>query len=152
MKKLLLLLLRLPAAAAPTAAPPADTVLLRQFMQAVTDGHTPDSTLIARFMCPDLLLRHGDPRVDRGRAGLTYLFGELRKDWRSRPGQLRRGRFLPSAAVPHPDFHMLGDEQGAYVLVVDDKPLIYFLVENSQVASFLLLDQGGERYFLDFCH
>ena len=152
MHKLLVLFLLLFSVARPAlATPPTDTELLRQFMRAATDGHTSDSTLIARFMCPELLFRHNDARIDSARAMLSVLLASIRKQWQPHPRQLRQSRFLPSQEVPHPNFHMLGGEEGAYVLVHKRKPSMYFLVVENRVASFLLINQGGEAYFLDFC-
>lgn len=148
MKKLwCLLLLSLPATAAPPATP---AKLLRQFVRALTDSHTSDSVLIARFMCPDLLLQRGNPRVDTARAWLHGWRAEVQKQQLS-SRQVRRARVLPSRQVPHPGFHMLGGEEDAYVVQVAGGPSFYLLVHGQQIASFLLLNQGGEAYFVDFC-
>lgn len=143
-----LLLLSLPATAAPPA-PPAK--LLRQFVRALTDSHTSDSVLIARFMCPDVLLQRNNPRADTARMWLHGWRTEMQKQAQLSPRQVRRARVLPSRQVPHPTFHMLGGEDDAYVMQVEGRPNLYFLVHGQQIASFLLLNQGGEAYFVDFC-
>lgn len=132
-------------------ATPPPTKLVRQFTQALLDNRVPDSVLVARFMCPDLLLQHGNPRADQARTMLHYWRIEVQKQTQLSPRQLRRAPVVPSRQVPHPNFHMLGGEENTYVLQLDKQPNWYFLVHGQQVNSGLLLNQGGEAYFVDFC-
>lgn len=150
MKKLLLWLLpSLPALAIP---PPTPAKLVRHFAQACLDKNVSDSVLITHFMCPDLLLQRGNPRIDKGRKMLHYWRIEVQKHMQLSPRQLRRAHIVPSRKVPHPNFHMLDGKEDTYVLQLDKQQNWYFLVRGQQVASGLLLDQGGEAYFLDFCN
>ncbi|NML63689.1 hypothetical protein HHL22_00545 [Hymenobacter sp. RP-2-7] len=152
MKKLLfvLLMLRLPAAAVPPC--PA---LLQHFVLDLLDKQVPDSVLISRYMCPSLLLRRGDPQAMKGQALLHSFRLEHQKQWSLdslRFKAISRARIRPSRQSLHPTFHMLGGEENAYVVQLKGQPDLYLLVKDQQINSFLLINQGGEAYFLDFCH
>jgi len=62
---------------------PADTLIARQFLEAVADTLASDSLLVARYMCADVLFRKHEPRIDTMvalmRASLVFLRASFTK-------------------------------------------------------------------------
>ncbi len=53
---------------------------------------------------------------------------------------------------PSKPFHMLHETSNVYVGVYQGKAFIFFLIDGDKIASTLLIGQGDEHYFIDFCH
>lgn len=151
-KLLLLLLLSLPAAAAPIL--PADTLLLRKFLVAAADTSVYDSVLVARFMCSDFLFRRHEPHVDtvvsRLRSSLYFLRAGV---LRNQPS-VRRSKVVAFRELPHKPFTLVDGEEGAYVLLDGEQPLMCLLVRNKRIAAFEISFYAGpgKGHFRDYCH
>lgn len=59
---------------------------------------------------------------------------------------------LPANQIPPKPFHMLSGTKDVYVAQYHRKIISYFLLQDDKIASTLLIGQGNENYFVDFCH
>ncbi len=137
---------------APTS--PTDTVVARQFLEAVADTLLSDSVVVARFMCADVLLRKHEPHVDTAAALLRESLYFLRVSLLRSLPKVRRSRFVSFRDLPQkPPFELVGGAEGAYVLLEGEQPKLYLLVRESRVVSFALsFYEGPHRaHFRDYC-
>ena len=151
MKKLLFVLLLLPAAVSATPALPADTVLLRQFLEAVADNHIPDSVLVARFMCPNYLFRPNEPRIDTIAALLRSSLFMLRVSLQRHLESLRRSKFIPFSELTCKPFVLVDGEEGVYAAVDGLQPRMYLLIRDKRVVAFEVTGSQGKAHFHDYC-
>jgi len=118
---------------------PADTLLARQFLEAVADTLVSDSLLVARYLCADVLFRKREPRIDTTvvlmRASLVFLRASLLRNIAA----VRRSRIIPFKDLsPKLPFESVGSAEGAYVVVEGKEPWLCLLVRGGRVAAFSL--------------
>jgi hypothetical protein len=137
---------------APTS--PADTVVARQFLEAVADTLVSDSIVVARFMCPALLFRKHEPHTDTVVALLRESLYFLRVGLVRALPAVRRSRLISFQNLPQkPPFELAGGIEGAYVLLEGEQPRLCLLVRRGRVAAFSLsFYEGPQRaHFRDYC-
>ncbi len=132
----------------------ADTLIARQFLEAVADTLVSDSMLVARYMCADVLFRKHEPRIDTVvvlmRASLVFLRASLLENIAA----VRRSRIIPfkdlSSKLP---FELVDSKEGAYVVVEAEEPRLCLLVRGGRVAAFELSIYGEPKKacFRDYC-
>ncbi len=137
---------------APTS--PADTIIARQFLEAVADTLVSDSVVVARFMCADVLFRTNEPRTDTIVAYLRASLVFVRASLLENLAAVRRSRIIPFEVLPlKPPFELVGGEEGAYVLMEGKQPRLCLLVRGGRIAAFELSFYEGPKkaHFRDYC-
>lgn len=157
MKKLIgFLLLMLVGMPARSASRPALVALLRQFVHDAMAEQLSNTALADTYFCTAIL--HRDDQYGlKARAAMEWALTLQRQKLREEHLPLAELSFvpydeLPAAKLPPKPFHMLGPTTNVYVARYRGQILLYFLLDNTKIASTLLVGQGDEHYFMDFCH
>jgi hypothetical protein len=136
--------------------PTEPTESLKEFMRALVASKLSNAEIGERFFCTAVLHRT-DQYGAKARAGLEYSLTLQRDYLRTQQMNLSEVTFtayaaLPATAVPPKPFHMLGETTHVYVAQYHGEIVLYALLQDNQIASILLLGQGDEHYFINFCH
>ena len=140
----------------PPAHPSQPTTLLQTFMQDAVSLQLTDTELADKYFCT-AVLHCTDEYGAKARQSLAWALTTQRAFLRKQQVTADEVTFaafdeLPANELPPKPFHMLGETAQVYVARYHGKILSYFLLQGDRIASTLLLNQGGEHYFLDFCH
>ncbi len=133
-----------------------DTLALKGFVRDAIDTKLTNSELAEKYFCMDILTSKEKYGVE-ARAYLDFAFIHQRKYLRDKQVNANKILFKPfsqlsESELPAKPFHMLHETSNVYVSVYEGKALVFFLLNKSKIASTLLIGQGDEHYFVDFCH
>jgi hypothetical protein len=136
--------------------PVEPTNTLKEFVRDLVDRKLSNTEIGERYFCTTVLHRT-DHYGEKARANLDSSLSLQRDYLHTQQITLSDVKFtaydaLPATEVPPKPFHMLGETTHVYVAQYHGEIVLYALLQDDQIASILLLGQGDEHYFLDFCH
>ncbi|MGI4885768.1 MAG: hypothetical protein ACRYFR_12490 [Janthinobacterium lividum] len=151
MKILLYILLLLPL-----TKPSKPDKWLREFMRDAVEKKLDNTVLADKYFCTNILHRT-DEYGEKARKGTEWALTMQRDLLRAQHVNADEVTFtpydeLPASKIPPKPFHMLGETKHVYVALYRGEIVSYFLLQDEKVASTLLIGQGDEHYFIDFCH
>jgi len=125
-------------------------------MRDLLDSKLGNTEIGERYFCTAVLHRT-DHAGEKARTFLEYSLSQQRDELRTQQVNPREVEFtaydaLPTVEVPPKPFHMLGETTHVYVAQYHGKIVLYALLQDDKIASTLLLGQGDEHYFMNFCH
>ncbi|AMR29101.1 hypothetical protein A0257_19715 [Hymenobacter psoromatis] len=128
---------------------------MRSFISDAADSTHTSAALMQKYFCPALLHFPGQSG-EQARKELIFWLDQQRKFLWTQDLHLTEIVFTAYDALPGPEippcpFHMLGSTAHVYVARYQQKIIWYFLLQDDKLASTLLIGQGDEHYFLDFC-
>ena len=131
------------------------TALLKGFTQDAVDQKLSNVELGDKYFCTSVLHRT-DEYGEKARKGLNWILTTQRPQLREQRINLAELTFTPydslsTSELPPKPFHMLGETKQVYVAQYHGKIILYFLLQDDKIASTLLIGQGIEHYFLNFC-
>ncbi len=129
--------------------------ILKQFIQDVTENKLNNTEIGDRYFCTNLLHRN-DSKGELARKYLQFALSQQRSLLQEKNLNLNEVRFtsystLSSDELPAKPFHLLNETENVFVAQYHGEIICFFLIENNKIASTLLIDQGGESYFINFC-
>jgi hypothetical protein len=129
---------------------------LKEFIRDATDTKLSNIELGDKYFCTGILHRN-DKYGEEARSYLEFALSNQRKYLREKELNLDEISFKPfyqlsESEIPPKPFHMLHETSHVYVGVYKGKALLFFLLNENKIASTLLIGQGDEHYFVDFCH
>lgn len=150
MEFLLLFLLWLPLSK--TAEPDG---LLRAYMRDAVAQQLSNDALAEKYFCTSMLHR-SDASGTKARKSMQWALTTQRDQLRTQQVNAEQVTFaaydaLPASQIPPKPFHMLSETKQVYVAQFRGEIVSYFLLRDGKIASTLLLGQGNEHYFIDFC-
>jgi hypothetical protein len=130
--------------------------VLKEFVRDASETKLNNAELGDKYLCTDILHRN-DKYGEEARSYLEFALFNQRKYLREKNINFDDILFKPfnqlsESEIPPKPFHMLHETSHVYVGVYQGKVLIFFLMNESKIASTLLIGQGDEHYFIDFCH
>jgi hypothetical protein len=133
-----------------------NTIALKGFVHDAIENKLNNKELAEKFFCTDILKRN-DKYGEEARSYFEFALLNQRKYLRSERVNVDAVSFkkfsqLSEDEIPPKPFHMLHETSKVYAAVYQGKVLLFFLMNDSSIASTLLIGQGDEHYFLDFCH
>ena len=129
---------------------------LREFVRDASETKLNNTEFGDKYLCTNILHRN-DKYGDEARSYLEFTLFNQRKYLREKNLNFDDILFKPfnqlsESEIPPKPFHMLHETSHVYVGVYQGMVLIFFLMNESKIASTLLIGQGDEHYFIDFCH
>lgn len=129
---------------------------LSKFMGDAVSQQLTNTELADEYFCTNMLHRT-DEYGEKARKGLNWVLTMQRQELRKCRMNINKLTFTPfdelmASERPAKPFHMLSDTKNVYVARYHGKIVYYFLLQDAKIASTLLINQGGEHYFMDFCH
>jgi len=130
--------------------------VLKEFVRDASEIKLNNAKLGDKYLCTNILHRN-DKYGEEARSYLEFALFNQRKYLREKNIYFDDILFKPfnqlsESEIPPKPFHMLHETSHVYVGVYQGKVLIFFLMNESKIASTLLIGQGDEHYFIDFCH
>ncbi|AMR29102.1 hypothetical protein A0257_19720 [Hymenobacter psoromatis] len=151
----LLLIFLLPLLGIRTENDPAS---IREFIRDIIDGKLNNIEIGDKYFCTTVLHRTDKYGIE-ARSYLESTISEHRINLRRRQIKenniiLKHFNKLTEEEMPPKPFHMLSDTANVYVAQYQGKIVMFILLQDDQkkIASTMFINQGGEYYFLDFCH
>jgi hypothetical protein len=134
----------------------ADTVALKGFVRDAIDTKLTTSELAEKYLCTNILTSKEKYGVE-ARAHLEFAFVHQRKYLRDKQINANKVSLKPfgqlsESELPPKPFHMLHETSNVYAAVYEGQVCLFFLLNKDKIASTLLIGQGDEHYFVDFCH
>ncbi len=128
---------------------------LKEFIQDVTGAKLNDIEIGDRYFCTNLLHRT-DSKGELARNYLQFALSQQRSLLQEKNLDLNEVRFtsystLSPGELPAKPFHLLEETENVFVAQYHGEIICFFLVEGNKIASTLLINQGGESYFINFC-
>ena len=130
--------------------------VLKEFIRDATDTKLNNIELSDKYFCTSIIHRN-DKYGKEARSYLEFALSNQRKYLREKTLNFDNISFKPfnqlsESEIPPKPFHMLHETSHVYVGVYKGKALLFFLLNENKIASTLLIGQGDEHYFVDFCH
>lgn len=115
-----------------------------------------NTALTDKYFCTTILHRT-DEHGEKARKGTEWALTMQRDLLRAQHVNIDEVTFtpydkLPISEIPSKPFHMLGETNYVYVAQYHGEIISYFLLQDEKIASTLLIGQGAEHYFINFCH
>lgn len=128
---------------------------LKAFVRDAVAQQLSNTELKDTYFCTNMLHRT-DAYEEKARKGMEWALTMQRPFLREKQLNLDEVRFAPYESLsvgerPAKPFHMLGETKNVYVAQYRGEIILYFLLQDDKIASTLLLGQGSEYYFIDFC-
>lgn len=134
-----------------------DPVSIRGFIRDVINDKLSSAEIGDKYFCTTVLHRT-DKYGTEARSYLESTISEHRINLKNRQVNvngiiLKPFDKLTKEEMPPKPFHMLSETENVYVALYQGKIVMFILLQNNQkrIASTMLINQGGEYYFLDFC-
>lgn len=129
---------------------------LKEFTRDAVEQKLNNTELADKYFCTNMLHRN-DEHGAKARKGMEQALTMQRDLLRAQRVNVDKVTFtpydeLPANQVPPKPFHMAGETKHVYVARYQGEIVSYFLLHNDKIASTLLIGQGDEHYFIDFCH
>lgn len=139
----------------PLAKPSGPNQRLKEFTRDAVEQKLNNTELADKYFCTTMLHRN-DEHGAKARKGMEQALTMQRDLLRTQRVKADEVTFtpydkLPANQVPPKPFHMVGETTHVYVAQYHGAIVSYFLLQNDKIASTLLIGQGDEHYFLDFC-
>lgn len=136
--------------------PTTPIVLLQNFLRSVMEARMSNTALASEYFCTTVPQRNNESGI-KVRKGIDLALTMQRDLLRAQHVNASDVTIipydeLPTSEIPPKPFHMLGDTKHVYVAQYHGKIVSYFLMSDGKIASNLLLGQGDEHYFINFCH
>lgn len=144
----------------PLTQPSEPNKWLKEFVRDAVEQKLNNTELADKYFCTNVLHRT-DVYGEKARKGMDWALTMQRTFLRKQRVKADKVTFtpfdeLPVNQLPPKPFHMLSETKHMYVAQYHGKIVSYFILpedeQDNKIASTLLLNQGGENYFLDFCH
>ena len=140
----------------PITKPSEPDKWLREYMRDAVEQKLNNTALSDKYFCTAMLHRT-DEYGAKARKGTEWALTMQRDLLRAQHVTADEVTFtaydeLPANQIPPKPFHMLGDTKHVYVAQYHGEIVLYFLLQDDKIASTLLIGQGVEHYFIDFCH
>lgn len=130
---------------------------VREFISDVINGKLSNVEIGDKYFCTTVLHRT-DKYGTEARSYLESTISEHRINLRNRQVNVNDVILKPFDAltkeeIPPKPFHMLSETEDVYVAQYQGKIVMFILLQHDRkkIASTMLINQGGEYYFLDFC-
>ena len=138
-----------------STTPPKSSTILKEYVQDVVEKKLSDTEIGDKYFCTQMLHRT-DQKGEDARKYLQFALSYQRSSLQKKQVKLDEVKFLlydslPPNELPTKPFHMLGETTNVYVAQYNGEIVCFFLLQNDKIASTLLINQGGESYFIDFC-
>lgn len=131
------------------------SVILKQFIQDIIGAKLSDTEITDRYFCTNLLHR-ADSKGELARRYLQFALSQQRGLLQEKHLKLDEVKFAPYSTLspselPAKPFHLLNETENVFISQYHGEIICYFLVQDDKIASTLLINQGGENYFINFC-
>jgi hypothetical protein len=135
-----------------------DPASIRGFISDVITNKLSNAEIGDKYFCTAVLHRTDKYGVE-ARNYLESTLSEHRTNLKNRQVDvndiiLKPFDALTKEEIPPKPFHMLSETEDVYVAQYQGKIVMFILLQHDRkkIASTMLINQGGEYYFLDFCH
>ena len=140
----------------PITKPSEPDKWLREFMRDAVEQKLNNTALADKYFCT-IVLHRTDEYGEKVRKGMEWALAMQRDCLREQRVNADKVTFtpfdeLPANRLPPKPFHILSETKYVYVAQYQGKIILYFLLQDDKIASTLLIGQGDEHYFIDFCH
>ena len=125
-------------------------VLLKQFVQEVMANKLDEPALADKYMCTSLLQRT-DEKGDKVRTLFHMTLTSYREVLHKQHIDPQALVIIPFAELRTKPIEIIGDTQHVYVAQYKGEICGYFLMQESKIDSFTLLDKGERGFFLSYC-
>ncbi|MGI4821328.1 MAG: hypothetical protein ACRYFV_08970 [Janthinobacterium lividum] len=128
---------------------------LKAFIHDIIEAKLSDAQIGDKYFCTQMLHRT-DQKGEDARRYLQFALSYQRSSLQKKQLKLDEVKFIPydslsANELPAKPFHMLSETKNVYVAWYSGEIICFFLLQNGKIASNLLINQGGENYFIDFC-
>jgi hypothetical protein len=128
---------------------------LKAFIHDTIEAKLSDTEIGDKYFCTQMLHRT-DQKGEDARKYLQFALSYQRSSLQKKQLKLDEVKFIPydslsANELPAKPFHMMSETRNVYVARYNGEIICFFLLQNGKIASNLLINQGGENYFIDFC-